>query len=91
MACWQTARIFGEEPAGKEDGVSDGIKVDRTGNLYITGPGGIWVWHAKGRHVGTILMPEQTANLAWGGKDYLRYSSPQLLRLISWKAVYEAG
>jgi gluconolactonase len=62
-------RIFGEEPGGKEDGVPDGIKVDGKGNLYITGPGGIWVWDANGKHLGTILMPEQPANLAWGGKD----------------------
>ena len=62
-------RVFGEEPGGKGEGVPDGIKVDRRGNLYITGPGGIWVWDAQGTHLGTILMPEQPANLAWGGKD----------------------
>ena len=62
-------RIFGEEPGGEHDGVPDGIRVDRKGNLYVTGPGGIWVWDAKGRHLGTILMPEQPANLAWGGAD----------------------
>jgi gluconolactonase len=62
-------RIFGEEPGGEHDGVPDGIKVDRKGNLYVTGPGGIWVWDAQGRHLGTILMPEQPANLAWGGAD----------------------
>ncbi len=60
-------RIFGEEPGGKGDGVPDGIKVDRRGNVYVTGPGGIWVWDAQGHHLGTILMPEQPANLAWGG------------------------
>jgi gluconolactonase len=62
-------RVFGEEPGGEHDGVPDGIKVDQKGNLYVTGPGGIWVWDAKGRHLGTILMPEQPANLAWGGAD----------------------
>ncbi len=60
-------RIFGEEPGGKGDGVPDGIKIDRKGNLYVTGPGGVWVWDAQGHHLGTILMPEQPANLAWGG------------------------
>jgi gluconolactonase len=60
-------RIFGEEPGGEHDGVPDGIRVDRKGNLFVTGPGGIWVWDAQGRHLGTILMPEQPANLAWGG------------------------
>jgi gluconolactonase len=60
-------RVFGEEPGGKDDGVPDGIKVDRRGNLYVTGPGGIWVWDAQGHHLGTILMPEQPANLTFGG------------------------
>ena len=60
-------RIFGEEPGGKGEGVPDGIKVDRKGNLFVTGPKGIWVWSADGTHLGTIAMPEQPANLTWGG------------------------
>lgn len=62
-------RIFGEEPGGKGDGVPDGIKVDKNGNLFVTGPKGIWVWDANGNHLGTIVMPEQPANLNWGDKD----------------------
>ena len=62
-------RIFGEEPGGKGEGVPDGIKVDREGNLFVTGPKGIWVWSPDGTHLGTIDMPEQPANLTWGGKD----------------------
>jgi gluconolactonase len=63
-------RIFGVEPGEKGDGVPDGIKVDEDGNLFITGPKGIWVWDAQGHHLGTIVMPEQPANLSWGDKDY---------------------
>jgi gluconolactonase len=63
-------RIFGQEPGGKGDGVPDGMKVDENGNLFVTGPEGIWVWDAKGNHLGTIVMPEQPANLNWGDKDY---------------------
>lgn len=63
-------RIFGAEPGGKEDGVPDGMKMDRKGNMFVTGPGGIWVWDADGHHLGTILLPEQPANLAWGDADY---------------------
>jgi gluconolactonase len=63
-------RIFGEEPGGKHEGVPDGMKVDKDGNLFVTGPKGIWVWDANGNHLGTIDMPEQPANLTWGGKDY---------------------
>jgi gluconolactonase len=63
-------RIFGEEPGGKGDGVPDGIKVDDQGNLFVTGPKGIWVWDANGNHLGTIVMPEQPANLTWGDPQY---------------------
>lgn len=63
-------RIFGVEPGGKDDGVPDGMKVDRQGNLYVVGPRGIWVWDQAGHHLGTIVVPEQPANLAWGDRDY---------------------
>jgi gluconolactonase len=66
----RNGRIFGEERGGKGDGVPDGIKVDKNGNLFVTGPGGIWVWDAKGKHLGTIVIPEQPANLNWGDKEY---------------------
>jgi gluconolactonase len=46
------------------------MKVDTNGNLFVTGPKGIWVWDAKGNHLGTIIMPEQPANLNWGDKDH---------------------
>src|SRR5215469_8630308 len=64
-------RIFGEEPpSGKHEGVPDGMRVDNNGNLFITGPKGIWIWDAAGNHLGTIVMPEQPANLTWGDADY---------------------
>lgn len=63
-------RIFAQEPGGEHDGVPDGIKVDTDGNLFVTGPKGIWVWDPQGHHLGTIEMPEQPANLAWGDKDF---------------------
>ncbi len=63
-------RIFGEEPGGPDDGVPDGMRFDRRGHLFVTGPKGIWVWDAQGHHLGTIVLPEQPANLAWGDKDY---------------------
>jgi len=63
-------RIFGEEPGGPDDGVPDGMRMDKEGDMFVTGPKGIWVWDAQGHHLGTIVMPEQPANLAWGDKDY---------------------
>ena len=62
-------RVFGAEPGGKGDGVPDGMKVDTNGNIFVTGPGGVWVWDAQGHHLGTIVVPEQPANLTWGDKD----------------------
>jgi gluconolactonase len=62
-------RVFGDERE-EGDGVPDGIRVDQAGNLFVTGPKGIWVWDAQGHHLGTIVVPEQPANLAWGDKDY---------------------
>jgi gluconolactonase len=63
-------RIFGSEDTGKKGGVPDGMKVDLDGNLYVTGPEGIWVWDPEGHHLGTIVVPEQPANLAWGDADF---------------------
>jgi gluconolactonase len=76
-------RIFAEEPGGKGDGVPDGMRVDRQGNIYVTGPEGIWVWDAQGHHLGTIVVPEQPANLTWGDGDY------QTLYVTATKSVYK--
>lgn len=65
----RNGRIFASEAApGK--GVPDGMKFDEKGNLYVTGPEGIWVWDSEGHHLGTVVIPEQPANLAWGDADY---------------------
>jgi gluconolactonase len=63
-------RIFGVEPSAVENEVPDGMKVDTAGNLYVVGPRGIWVWSPQGQHLGTIVLPEQPANLTWGGPGY---------------------
>jgi gluconolactonase len=63
-------RLFGTEEGPPHSGVPDGIRVDRQGNVFVTGPLGIWIWDPNGNHLGTIVMPEQPANLAWGDPDY---------------------
>ncbi|HVT93630.1 MAG TPA: SMP-30/gluconolactonase/LRE family protein [Bryobacteraceae bacterium] len=63
-------RLFGKEDGPEGAGGPDGMRVDRKGNIFVTGPLGIWIWDAKGNHLGTIEMPEQPANLAWGDPDY---------------------
>ncbi|HXH95615.1 MAG TPA: SMP-30/gluconolactonase/LRE family protein, partial [Gaiellaceae bacterium] len=55
-----------------EDAI-DGIKVDLDGNLYVCGPGGIWVLSPAGEHLGTLALPETPHNLAWGGDGHDLY------------------
>ncbi len=50
-------------------GGPDGMKVDVEGNIYSAGPGGVWIFSPEGKPLGVILMPERTANMAWGGPD----------------------
>ena len=56
-----------EKPEGS--GGPDGIRVDKKGNLYGSGPGGVWIISPAGKHLGTIKVPERVANVAWGDAD----------------------
>jgi gluconolactonase len=47
----------------------DGMKVDQKGNLYVSGPGGLWILSPSGKHLGTILAPKHPHNFAWGDSD----------------------
>jgi gluconolactonase len=60
--------LFDMTDAASEDSI-DGLKVDVEGNLYVCGPGGIWVLSPDGAHLGTIRLPEAPHNLAWGDED----------------------
>jgi gluconolactonase len=53
----------------REKNAIDGIKVDREGNLYVSGPGGLWVISPAGRHLGTVVAPRHIHNMAWGDAD----------------------
>ena len=53
----------------KTPGGPDGIRVDKKGNIYGSGPGGVWIISPEGKHLGTIKVPEVVANVAWGDKD----------------------
>jgi gluconolactonase len=50
-------------------GITDGMKVDTLGNIYSSGPGGIWIITPDGNHIGTIHTPESVTNLAFGDAD----------------------
>jgi gluconolactonase len=59
-------KVFADVTAEKEEGVPDGFKVDSQGNLWSSGPAGIWVFSPDGKHLGTIKTPETPANCNWG-------------------------
>ena len=62
--------LFMDMTSDKAPGGPDGMKVDQKGNLYSTGPGGVWIMSPDGKHLGTILTAELPANLAFGDADY---------------------
>lgn len=60
--------FFDMTSAGTEDAL-DGMKVDKAGNLYVSGPGGLWILSPEGKHLGTIIGPKHPHNFAWGDAD----------------------
>ena len=59
--------------ASDDPGVPDGLKVDGRGNVFCTGPGGVWVCRSDGTLLGRIILPELPANLAWGEDGTVLY------------------
>lgn len=59
------------EVKGTGNGAPDGMKIDRDGNLYCCGPGGLHVFSPDARSLGVIRVPEVVANFAWGDDDLL--------------------
>jgi gluconolactonase len=62
-------KLFFDMSSSKATGVPDGMKVDKKGNIFGVGPGGVWVLSPEGKHLGTISPTEDPANLAWGDAD----------------------
>jgi gluconolactonase len=60
--------LYDMTDAPGEDAI-DGLKVDRVGNLYVCGPGGVWILSPEGEHLGLLELPENPHNLAWGDED----------------------
>jgi gluconolactonase len=65
-------RLFCEGIGGPgfEAGLPDGMKCDERGNIWVSGPGGVWVISPGAEHLGVVRVPEVIGNLAWGGPDW---------------------
>ena len=68
-------KVFADvtEKVGKAPGLPDGLKVDKDGNLFATGPGGVLIFAPDGTHLGTIATGQATANVGWGEDGSVLY------------------
>ena len=64
-------------------GIPDGMKCDEHGNIWVAGPGGVWVFDPDGTHLGTVHVPEVVGNLHWGGRDWRTLFIPSTTSLYS--------
>lgn len=64
--------FFNAQPlkSAERKGGCDGMKVDSNGNIWTTGPGGVLIISKDGKHLGSILTGQATANCAFGGADH---------------------
>ena len=65
----ENGRIFFDMTSAPGEDAIDGVKVDSAGNVYVSGPGGLWVISPEGKHLGTIRLPMHPHNMAWGEDD----------------------
>jgi gluconolactonase len=65
----KNARMF-HKLEGTEEGIADGMKVDREGNVYCSGPGGIHVMDPNGKRLGRMRIPGHVTNMGWGDDDW---------------------
>ena len=61
--------------SSSDPGVPDGMKVDVQGNIFCTGPGGIWIARAEGTLLGRFTLPELPANVGWGEDGSVLYAT----------------
>jgi gluconolactonase len=68
-------RIFYSTAGGEKGlkGLPDGMKVDKAGNLFASGPGGIWVFNSVGKLVGKIRVSDPASNCALSGDEKTLY------------------
>ncbi len=80
-------KIFFDMNKTDGDDALDGLKVDTDGNVYCSGPDGIWIISSQGKYLGRIRTPEHAANMAWGDDGHSLYiaasSSIYKVRLVA--------
>lgn len=76
-------KLFFDMRQDKRAGVADGMRVDSAGNVYETGPGGVWIVSPAGKHIGTISAPQRPINIGFGDADM------RTLFMASHTAVYK--
>jgi gluconolactonase len=62
-----------EQVKAKKPGLPDGMKVDKDGNIFATGPNGLWVFNPEGKHLGTIVTGVPTGNCCFGNDGSVLY------------------
>jgi gluconolactonase len=65
----KNGKVFFDMTSAPGEDALDGMKVDKAGNLYVSGPGGLWILSPQGKHLGTIIPPKHPHNFAWGDAD----------------------
>jgi len=69
--------VFFDMTAAPGEDAIDGIKVDVAGNLYVSGPGGLWILSSQGTHLGTVSTGRHPHNMAWGDDGNTLYLTAQ--------------
>jgi gluconolactonase len=81
-------RVFAENIGTGEleqGGLVDGMKCDERGNIWVTGPDGVWVFGADGEHLGIVRIPESVGNLNWGGDGWSELYVPSSTSLYRFR------
>jgi gluconolactonase len=70
-------KVFFDMTGAQGEDAIDGVKVDRLGNVYVSGPGGLWILSSEAKHLGTIVTPKHPHNFAWGDDGKTLYMTAQ--------------
>ncbi len=62
-------KVFLDATSEPGEDAWDGMKLDQQGNIYLSGPGGLWIVSPEGKQLGLITGPEYPHNIAWGDDD----------------------